>query len=71
MWEPVVELGEAVSAGQLIGHLHDFADHSTPPIEICSPREGRIVMMHLSARPQKGQTLYVVADELSWDEVGA
>jgi predicted deacylase len=71
VWEPIVELGDAVAAGQLIGRLHDFSDHSAPGIEICSPRDGRIVMMHLSARPQKGQTLYVVAEELRWDEVGA
>jgi predicted deacylase len=71
VWEPIVELGDAVSAGELIGRLHNFSDHSTPSVEIRSPRDGRIVMMHLSARPQKGQTLYVVADELSWAEVGA
>jgi predicted deacylase len=70
VWEPVVELGEPVTAGQLIGRLHDFSDHSVLAAEIRSPRAGCIVMMHLSARPQKGQTLYVVADELNWDEVG-
>ena len=71
IWEPVIELGDAVSAGQLIGRLHDFSDHSSPALEVRSPRQGVIVMMHLSARPQKGQTLYVVAEELSWKEVGA
>jgi predicted deacylase len=71
VWEPVVEPGDDVSAGQLIGRLHDFTDHSAPPVEIRSQRKGSIVMMHLSARPQKGQTLYVVADEVTWDEVGA
>lgn len=71
VWEPVVELGESVKTGQLIGRLHDFADHSSTALEIVSPREGCIAMMHLSARPLKGQTLYVLADELSWDEVGA
>jgi len=71
IWEPVVELGERATAGQLIGRLHDFSDHSVPAVDIRSPREGRIVMMHLSARPQKGQTLYVIADELDWAEVGA
>ena len=71
VWEPIIELGEAVSAGQLVGRLHDFSDHSDPGIEIRAPRDGRIVMMHLSARPHKGQTLYVVAEELSWAEVGA
>ena len=70
IWEPVIALGEHVTAGQLIGRLHDFADHSVPAKEIAAPCDGSIVMMHLSARPLKGQTLYVIADELDWDEVG-
>lgn len=70
IWEPVIELGQRVKANELIGRLHDFSDHSTPAIEIRSPRDGCVAMMHLSARPSKGQTLYVIAEELSWDEVG-
>jgi predicted deacylase len=71
VWEPVIELGEPVAKDQLVGRLHDFSDHSSPATEIRSPRDGCIVMMHLSARPLKGQTLYVVAEELGWDEVAA
>jgi predicted deacylase len=66
-----VALGESVGANQLIGRLHDFSDHSAPAMDIRAPREGCVAMMHLSARPSKGQTLYVIAEELSWDEVGA
>jgi predicted deacylase len=69
VWEPVVDLGAAVEAGDLIGRLHDFSDHSSVPIEIRSQRSGFVLMMHLSARPLKGQTLYVVADRVSWAEV--
>ena len=69
VWEPVVEPGERAAAGQLIGRLHDFSDHSAPALDIAAPRGGRIAMLHLSARPSKGQTLYVLADELSWSEV--
>jgi predicted deacylase len=71
VWEPVVDPGSAVRAGELIGRLHDFSDHTAPPLEIRSPRDGYIGMMHLSARPRKGQTLFVLADEVDWDEVGA
>jgi predicted deacylase len=71
IWEPVVELGESLAANQLVGRLHDFSDHSSTPTEVRSPRAGTIAMMHLSARPRKGQTLYVIADELDWSEVGA
>jgi predicted deacylase len=69
IWEPVVEPGECVAAGQLIGRLHDFSDHSLPAHEVRASRAGRIAMMHLSARPSRGQTLYVLAEELSWSEV--
>ncbi len=63
VWEPVVDPGAAVRGGDLIGRLHDFSDHSAPPLEIRAPGEGYIGMMHLSARPRKGQTLFVLADE--------
>ncbi|MCC6390664.1 MAG: succinylglutamate desuccinylase/aspartoacylase family protein [Bryobacterales bacterium] len=70
-WEPAVDLGAAVEEGDLIGRLHDFSDHSSPPLEIRSKRSGYVLMMHLSARPVKGQTLYVAADSLPWSEVMA
>jgi predicted deacylase len=71
VWEPVLDPGDAVQSGALIGRLHDFADHSAPPLEIRSPGDGYLGMMHLSARPRKGQTLFVIADGVAWDETGA
>ncbi|MFN7939899.1 MAG: succinylglutamate desuccinylase/aspartoacylase family protein [Bryobacteraceae bacterium] len=68
VWEPVLDPGSAVAGGDLIGRLHDFADHSSEPLDIHAPRAGFIAMMHLSARPRKGQTLFVIADELDWNE---
>jgi len=69
VWEPVVDLGAAVNEGDLIGRLHDFSDHAGPALEIRTRRAGVIAMMHLSARPLKGQTLYVAADTVDWSEV--
>jgi predicted deacylase len=68
VWEPVLDPGSAVTGGELIGRLHDFSDHSVMPLEIRSPADGYIGMMHLSARPKKGQTLFVIADEVDWSE---
>lgn len=68
VWEPVIDPGAAVREGELIGRLHDFADHSSDALEIRSPHGGFIGMMHLSARPKKGQTLFVIADEVAWSE---
>jgi predicted deacylase len=69
VWEPVIDLGSELSAGDLVGRLHDFSDHGTPAMEIRAQRSGYVIMMHLSARPLKGQTLYVAADRIDWSEV--
>ena len=69
VWEPIVQPGQAVATGELVGRLHDFADHSSPPMDIVAPRDGFIMMLHLSARPTKGQTLFVVAQNLAWDDI--
>jgi predicted deacylase len=69
IWEPVIELGEAVEQGQLLGRLHDFSDHASDAHEIRAHRRGVVMMMHLSARPVRGQTLFVIAEELDWREV--
>jgi predicted deacylase len=60
----VAEIGSPVRQGDLIGRLHDFGDHSSTPLEIKSPRDGWMLMMHLSARPRKGVTLFVVGREV-------
>jgi len=69
VWEPVVQPGEAVQKGELLGRLHDFSDHSSPALEIFAPRSGWVAMLHLAARPKKGQTLFVIAEEVEWSEV--
>jgi predicted deacylase len=69
VWEPRVDLGDSVREGEVIGCLHDFSDHGAPPLEIRASRAGHVAMMHLSSRPAKGQTLYVIADAVDWREV--
>ena len=70
VWEPIVDLGAFVDAGQTIGRLHDFADHTAAALTIKAVQAGYVIMMHLSARPQKWQTLYVVAEEVPWEQMG-
>jgi predicted deacylase len=69
VWEPLIEPGDAVDRGQLLGRLHDFSDHSSSALDILAPRAGFVAMLHLGARPMKGQTLYVVAENVDWSEV--
>ncbi len=69
VWEPVIQPGQEVAAGELLGRLHDFSDHSSPALDILSPRAGWVAMLHLGARPVKGQTLFVIAENVDWSEV--
>jgi predicted deacylase len=69
VWEPVAQPGDAIEKGQLLGRLHDFSDHSSPALDILAPRAGFVAMLHLGARPLKGQTLFVVAENVDWSEV--
>lgn len=64
IWEPAIDLGAEVQEGQVLGYLHDFEDHSRPPLEIHAHRSGVLLMMRFSANVEKGMTLYVIAREV-------
>ncbi len=61
VWEPLVDLGEEVHEGQLIGRLHDFSNHAADPLELHAHRAGVMIMMCGTAHCQQGTTLYVIA----------
>lgn len=61
IWEPLVELGEDVKQGQLLGRIHDFSNHSAPPREIYAHRAGVMIMMSGTTTCQQGTTLFVIA----------
>lgn len=65
IWEAQVDLGQQVERGDLIGFLHDFADHATEPLAIKTARAGFVIMMHAPAVTSKGSTLYVVAEPVT------
>ena len=64
IWEPLVEPGEDVVAGQLIGRLHRFEDHSSAPIPIVAHRDGVIIALHFGAACRRGVTLHVIAQDV-------
>ena len=64
VWEPAVDLGVEVAQGELLGRLHDFSDHSSPPLEIRAHRRGVVAMLFFRARVRKGLTLYVIAEDV-------
>ena len=51
--------------GQLLGRLHDFADHASAPIEITAHRAGVVIAMHFGAVCRRGATLYVIAQDVA------
>jgi predicted deacylase len=67
IWEPAVDVGGDVGAGELLGRLHDFADHASAPIEITAHRAGVVVAMHFGAVCRRGATLYVIARDVAAD----
>ncbi len=69
VWEPRLRPGMEVRAGDLIGCLHHFDDHTSEAQEIRAHRDGCVIMMHLSARPKKGQTLFVVAVPMASEQL--
>jgi hypothetical protein len=61
VWEPLVDLGDQVEAGQLIGRVHSFSDHSAAALEIRANRGGIMIMMCGTAQCRQGTTLFVIA----------
>jgi predicted deacylase len=61
VWEPLVDLGEEVREGQLIGRIHSFSDHAAAPSEIRAHRDGFLIMMCGTAQCRQGTTLFVIA----------
>ncbi|MCL4797716.1 MAG: succinylglutamate desuccinylase/aspartoacylase family protein [Bryobacteraceae bacterium] len=65
IWEPVLQPGEDVRAGDLIGRLHDFDDHTSPAVEIRAHKDGVIAALYFGAVCRKGLTLFVVAEDIT------
>ena len=64
IWEPLVAPGADVRQGQLLGRLHDFADHTFAPLEVAAHRPGVVIALHFAAVCRRGSTLYVIAEEV-------
>ena len=65
IWEPLVDLGDEVKCGQLVGRLHDFSDHTAEPLDLKAHQDGVLIMMCAAASCQQGLTLYVIARDAS------
>lgn len=66
IWEPVALPGADLVEGQLIGRLHDFSDHTAPPLEIRAHRAGVLIARYATAVCPKGLTLFVIGEEMEF-----
>ena len=57
-----------VGAGQLIGRLHDFSDHSAAPWRFRAHRAGVLIARYSAAVCPKGLTLFVIGEETEFRE---
>jgi predicted deacylase len=64
-YEPLVEAGAPVTQGQLVGRLYDFERVGDPPLEVQAPRDGYVLMQPFQAPIHKGDTMLVVAQEVT------
>ena len=65
IFEPVLDVGEPVAEGQLLGRLHNFERFSQPAFEIRAPHRGYVLMLVFEGPVQQGDWIYVIGEETS------
>lgn len=63
IFEPLVELGDTVQAGEPVARLHDPANPWLEPVEVKSEGTGRVICKRAIARCEPGDCLYQLASE--------
>jgi N-alpha-acetyl-L-2,4-diaminobutyrate deacetylase len=66
VFEPTVELGAAVTAGQRVAWLHDFGRIDEPPLAIAAPHDGYVICQAWGARVIQGQVITQVGRPRAW-----
>lgn len=69
IFEPARELGEEVAAGDTAGCLYSVEEVEREPLEITFDRPGTILVRRNGARVRRGSHLFMVAAEMTRDEV--
>ena len=63
IFEPVLDVGESVAKGQLLGRLHNFERFNQPAFEIYAPHNGYVLMLVFEGSVQQGDWIYVIGEE--------
>ena len=63
IFEPLVELGAAIEAGQAVGRIHFFDEIDREPVTYDAPRRGFLYARHFPGLIKRGDCLAVLADD--------
>lgn len=66
LFEPTVEVGAKVSAGDRVGWLHDFDRIDEAPFPITAPHDGYVITQAWNAWVIQGQVISQVGKPLEW-----
>lgn len=64
LFEPVVDLGARVSAGQLAARIHFPHNPQRPPENVLFPGSGKVICKRVPAQVQAGDCLYQLGDNV-------
>jgi len=67
IYEPIVEPGQWVEAEELVGRIYDFDYPGSRALEMRAPRAGWLLVAPFAAAVPKGQTVVVIAEEVSYE----
>lgn len=62
LFEPRIELGDEVGAGQLLGEIHRPERPDQEPVQVHAPRAGVLMMRRRPGRTQPGDCLMILAE---------
>ena len=62
--EPLVPVGDWVTAGQPVARIHDFERIDEPPVEIVADGDGYVMCRRFRAATEQGEVVMVIAAEV-------
>lgn len=69
VYEPFLDLGEAVEAGQLLGQVHALEDTARAPQPVAAQQSGLLLGVRAPARVERGDCLGVVGRDLLFHQM--
>lgn len=67
IFEPAVNCGDPIQAGDCIGYLHDFENIDSNPIEFTAELDGYVISLAWNAKVEQGQNICSIGSVRSWE----